>query len=130
MHLTTSHDQTPPVDSASPGAAASAAPHLVRVLAVAAVAQYHGVELDPQDLGPRPGTAPTTADLLAWARSAGLQARSRRLNWRRLMKAGAAGPVVLLLNDGTAAVMMRADRARNIVWLRDPTIPRDQDGVP
>ncbi|KAA5610121.1 peptidase domain-containing ABC transporter [Rhodovastum atsumiense] len=75
------------------------------------------------------GAPPTEAALLAWAREGGLAAKSATLTWRRLMKLQAPTPIVLLLNDGGAALLMHADRRRNIVWLRDPSVPRDQDGV-
>jgi ABC-type bacteriocin/lantibiotic exporter with double-glycine peptidase domain len=99
-------------------------------MAVSAVAQYHGVHLDPDTLHLAPGVAPTGQQLLIWARAAGLRGKTARLNWRRLMKRPDTGPVVLLLEAGGAALMMHADRARNFVWLRDPSTPRDQDGVP
>jgi ATP-binding cassette subfamily B protein len=100
-------------------------------MAVTAAAQYHGVHLDPDMLPPAGGAGQgrATQDLAAWVRAGGLHATPARLTWRRLMKLGDAGPVVLLLGNGGAALMMQADRARNIVWLRDPAIPRDQDGV-
>ncbi len=110
-----------------PGAAG---PHAVRVMAVSAVAQYHGVNLKPEMLHHAEGVAPAPRDLLAWARSGGLLAKSARLSWRRLLKLSDTGPAVLLLADGGAALMVRADRVRNIVWLRDPSIAREQDGVP
>ena len=112
------------------GHATGAAPPSVRVLALSAVAQYHGVSLDPEALRHAPGIPPSAADLLAWARAGGLEAKAARLNWRRLTRLRDAGPVLLLLADGGAALMMRADRARNVVWVRDPAVPRDQDGVP
>jgi hypothetical protein len=34
-----------------------------------------------------------------------------------------------LLDDGSAALMVRADVARNIVWLKDPAATMDEDGV-
>ena len=105
-------------------------PDTPRVMAVAAAAQYHGVRLDPEALGPSGRISLATQVLVAWARAGGLAAKSSRLDWRRLIKLGDSGPVVLLLENGGAALMMRADRVRNIVWLRDPAIPSDQDGVP
>ena len=110
--------------------ATGADPHAVRVMAVTAAAHYHGVNLDPTALRHAGDAAPAAQHLLAWARAGGLRARLARLNWRRLSKLRDTGPVVLLLAEGGAALMLRADPARNIVWLRDPSIPRDQDGVP
>jgi len=123
------HDPTHHGSAAGPRPV-GADPHAARVKAVAAAARFHGVELELDQLGPSAGAASTTEDLLVWARAGGLQARESRLNWRRLRKLGGTGPVVLLLNDGGAALMMRGDKPRNIVWVRDPSIPRDQDGVP
>lgn len=39
-------------------------------------------------------------------------------------------PVVLMLRDGSAALMVRADPERNIVWLRDPLAPENATPVP
>ena len=99
-------------------------------MAVSAAAHFHGVTLNPGALAHADGATPSAQDLLTWARAGGLEAKSARLSWRRLLKLNETGPVVLLLANGGAALMMRADRARNIVWLRDPCVPRDQDGVP
>jgi ABC-type bacteriocin/lantibiotic exporter with double-glycine peptidase domain len=128
--LSQSHDQTQ--HGAGPAApqAGGVDPLAIRVMAVGAVAKYHGVLLDPDALHLAPGLAPTSKELLAWARAGGLPGKAARLNWRRLMKLPNTGPVVLLLAGGGAALMMRADRPRNVVWLRDPAVPRDQDGVP
>ena len=108
----------------------AADPHAVRIMAVSAAAEYHGVQLDPGALRRTDGAAPGSHDLAAWARAAGLQAKPAWLNWRRLMKRRDSAPVVLLLTNGGAALTIRADRGRNVVWLRDPSIPREQDGVP
>ena len=131
--MTASHHQTRqgPASAASTASAAGTPDkRSTRTLAVAAAAQFHGVDLDPADLAIPPDGEPATASLVAWARTGGLIGQVRRLSWRRLMATVSTGPVVLLLTDGTAVLMVRADRPRNIVWLRDPSVPRDQDGVP
>ena len=110
--------------------AVGADPQAVRALAVAAAAQFHGVDLDPDALRHAPGEVLPARELVAWARSGGLEARAVRLDWRRLMKLRQAGPAVLLLENGGAALLMRTDRPRNIIWLRDPAVVREQDGVP
>ena len=96
-----------------------------RVLAVVAVARHHGVALRPGDYPPVVGEdVPSPASLAAWARDAGLEAKAHHIRWKSLFKLqGAANPpppVILLLKDGTAALMLGADAARNVVWLRDP----------
>ena len=128
--LKQSDDQTQQQFGSAGRQAGDAEPDAARIMAVAAAAQYHGIRLDPDTLHTAPGVAPVTAELMAWAEAGGLRAKAGKLSWRRLMKLRFAGPVVLLLDNGGAALMMRADRAHNIVWLRDPSVPRDQDGVP
>src|SRR5215469_16743202 len=77
-----------------------------RLQAVLLVARYHGRELDPREFVANPAeTAPSAASLCLWARNAGLWARAVRLQWRHLMRLGDDGPVVLLLTDGSAALV-------------------------
>jgi subfamily B ATP-binding cassette protein HlyB/CyaB len=102
----------------------------VRLAAVMAAARHHGVELDRDDLRIPKGEAPQPAVLVDWIRAAGLWVRATRLKWKQLLEVNSAGPVVLLLADGGAALMVRADAARNVVWLRDPMGGGDADGVP
>jgi ABC-type bacteriocin/lantibiotic exporter with double-glycine peptidase domain len=128
--LTESNDQAPRRASQAGPHAAGTDPLAMRALAVSAAALHHGIELDPKAFHPADGAAPSGNELLAWASAGGMQAKSARLNWRRLLKLTDPVPVVLLLENGGAALMMRADRTRNIVWLRDPAIPSDQEGVP
>src|ERR1700737_2322851 len=94
-----------------------------RVQAVMVAARFHGMELDPSEVVSRgaPGT-PSAASLSEWAQSAGMWARAvrLRLRWRQLMHFVDAGPVVLLLTDGSATLMVGADADRNVVFLRDP----------
>jgi subfamily B ATP-binding cassette protein HlyB/CyaB len=101
----------------------------IRLLAVTAAARFHGAELDREDLRIPAGTTPPPAALVEWVRNSGLWARATRLNWRNLVKLQSSGPVVLLLNDGSAALMVRTDAQRNIVWLRNPATVIDEDGV-
>ncbi len=95
-----------------------------------AAARYHGTELDRDDLRVPRGELPSPASLVDWVRTAGLWAKAVRMRWRHLIGLAAGGPVVLLLNDGTAALMVRADPARNVVWLRDPLATSDEQAVP
>jgi ATP-binding cassette subfamily B protein len=115
--------------------AAEGEPVDTRVLSVVAVARYHGVEMRAADFRPTIGEdIPSPASLAAWARSSGLHAKADRVRWRSLFKLQGGGnpqpPVILLMKDGTAAVMVASDLSRNIVWLRDPGGDAGQDAVP
>jgi HlyB family type I secretion system ABC transporter len=101
----------------------------VRLLAVMAAARFHGAELEREDMRIPRGTAPPPAALVEWIRNGGLWARATRISWRQLVRLQLAGPVVLLLNDGSAALMVRSDFARNVVWLKNPAASVDEDGV-
>jgi HlyB family type I secretion system ABC transporter len=101
----------------------------VRLSAVIAAARFHGVDLDREELRIVKGEAPSPAAIVEWVRTAGLWARATRLRWKHLMDVQAAGPVVLLLADGSAAVMIRVDSARNVIYLRDPDAVGDTQGV-
>ncbi len=97
----------------------------VRLLAVAAAARHHGAELHPSDYRAREGEkVPSAASLVAWARDGGLQASAERVRWKALFKligrARPAPPVILLLKDGNAGLVVGAEPKRNIVWVLDP----------
>ncbi|MBC7801588.1 MAG: peptidase domain-containing ABC transporter [Gemmatimonadaceae bacterium] len=99
-----------------------------------AVARHNGVDLQPGDYRATvKEDVPSPASLVTWAREQGLSARAERVRWKQLFKLqGAenpAPPIVLLLKDGGAALMVGSDAARNIVWLRDPTAARGDDPV-
>ncbi len=122
------------MDSIDNPAEAKAAGHStnpldVRLSAVIAAARFHGIDLDREDLRIRVGEAPPPAEIVEWVRSAGLWARGTRLSWKQLVAIQTAGPVVLLLADGSAALMIRADSARNVIYLRDPDAVGDTAGV-
>src|SRR5258708_944752 len=92
-----------------------------RVEAVMVAARFHGMELDPSEVASTGAQdMPSGASLSEWAQSAGMWARTVRLRWRQLMHFVDAGPVVLLLTDGSATLMVGADADRNVVFLRDP----------
>ena len=106
-----------------------------RLLAVAAVARHHGAEMRASDYRPITGEdIPSPAALAAWARDSGLYAKADRVRWRSLFKLQGASnpppPVIVLMNDGTAALMVATDLARNIVWLRDPAADLHAEPVP
>ena len=92
-----------------------------RVQAVMVAARFHGMELDPSDVvSTGAQDMPSAASLSEWAQSAGMWARAVRLRWRQLMHFVDAGPVVLLLTDGSATLMVGANADRNVVFLSDP----------
>ena len=120
---------TPENAAESGGAKSQPSPLEVRLMAVAAAARFHGAELQREDIRIPSGTTPAPAALVEWVRAAGLWARATRISWRHLVRIQQSGPVVLLLKDGGAALMVRADAARNIVWLKNPAATIDEDGV-
>ena len=105
-------------------------PTELRLLAIMAAARYHGVELDREDLRFPGGEAPQPAALVDWLRNSGLWARGVRMRWQSLMGVQTSGPVVLLLKDGGAALVVRIDRARDRVWTRDPASEVDGEPTP
>ena len=97
----------------------------MRVLAVIAVARYHGIELDRRDLQAEPGERiPSPAALVEWLRSQGLVSKADRITWTQLLRltpgVGQHAPIVLLFTDGSAGLLVGSDSARDIVWIRDP----------
>jgi ATP-binding cassette subfamily B protein len=92
-----------------------------RVQAVMVAASFHGMELDPGEVvSTGAQDIPSAASLSEWAQSAGMWARAVRLRWRQLTHFVDTGPVVLLLTDGSATLMVGADADRHVVFLRDP----------
>ncbi len=100
-----------------------------RLLAIEAAARFHNVELDREELRYRRGTQPEPAALVAWVRDGGLWAKAVRMRFGQLLKIEVASPVILLLRDGSAAILTTADPARNIVWLKDPRAPSSDPPV-
>lgn len=142
MDITDGHSTTPPRFGAAPDAAAGGAgmstgadgrdgPVHPRLLAMISVARYYGLELDPTDfaLGPKE-TEPTAASLSAWAQGAGMWSRGLRMRWRNLLNVGDGAPIVLLLTDGTAAVLVGTNAEAQVVLLRDPSAPDGERPVP
>ena len=92
-----------------------------RMAALLNVARYHGVEMNLDALRIRPGDpAPNPPELVAWLKEAGLWARGVHMNYRQLVQIDAPAPIVLLLNDGGAALLVGRDRGRNLLVIRDP----------
>ena len=83
--------------------------------------RHHGVELDPNEYRAPPGqNGPSAAALSQWAQNAGVWSRAVRVRWRDLFHFQDSGPVVLLLKDGSAALMTGARSADRIVYLTNP----------
>src|ERR1700739_659831 len=118
--LTQCYQPSFPVDTGSSRQTSGYVIH-PRLQAVMVAARFHGTELDPSEVVSTAAQGmPTAASLSEWVRSAGMWARAARLRWRQLMYLVDAGPVVLLLTDGSATLMVGADAERNVVFLRDP----------
>ena len=109
---------------------AGISPAELRVLAIIAAARHYGIELDRNDLRFPDGEAPEPAALVDWLRNSGLWARGVHMRWRSLIGLQTSGPVVLLLRDGGAALVVRVDPARDRVWTRDPASEVDCEPVP
>jgi ATP-binding cassette, subfamily B, bacterial HlyB/CyaB len=92
--------------------------------AVGQAAHHHGIELDPNEYRHLPGeTKPSAAALSLWAQNAGMWSRAVRLRWRDLLRLQDAGPVVLLLSDGSAALMTAVASTERVVHLANPCAP-------
>ena len=101
-----------------------------RVRAVALAARYYGMELDEGDFRRTPGeSAASAASLSAWAQECGMWAKGVRLNWRQLLRLQAAGPVVLLLNDGSAGLMTSTNPEARVVMIKDPLAPVSEPAI-
>jgi ATP-binding cassette subfamily B protein len=97
-------------------------PTELRLRAVAAAARFHGIDLDMANFRLSAGEAfPSPASLVAWLREQGMTAKALRLVWRNLFRFRDSAPVVLLLKDGAAGLVVGADPKRDIVWLKSPT---------
>ncbi len=106
-----------------------------RLMAVVAVARHHGLDLHLEDFRSAPNeTTPSPASLVAWARDQGLSARAERVRWKQLFKLQGSErpvpPIVLLLKDGGAGLLVGSDPGRNIIWIRDPTAPSSDPAMP
>ncbi len=91
-----------------------------RLLAIEQAARFHGVDLDREALRFPRAEAPATLALVGWLRDGGLWAKAVRLRWAQLLKIETSAPLVLLLKDGSAALLVTVDTARNIVWVKNP----------
>jgi HlyB family type I secretion system ABC transporter len=102
-----------------------------RLEAAIKVAHYHGVDPDPRALGAdATGAAPTSAALVEWFRQHGLWARGTRVTFRQLMKIDSAAPILLLLSDGGAALVVGRNHEHNVLLVRDPLAKDDGPPLP
>src|ERR1700733_7779986 len=88
----------------------------IRLMAIAAAARFHGAELHRSDLRVVADDIPSPAALTDWLRGSGLWAKAVRLPWKQLIGLNLASPVVLLLNDGSAVLLIANDKKRDQVW--------------
>jgi subfamily B ATP-binding cassette protein HlyB/CyaB len=96
-----------------------------------AIARYHGIDLDPTTFRIDPTTpVPSPAALVEWLREQGLWAKAIRMKWQQLMRLESAGPVMLLMKDGGAVLMVEVDPARNLVFVKEPTMSGGGVSVP
>jgi HlyB family type I secretion system ABC transporter len=94
---------------------------LSRLAAVMNAARYHGVEMNPESLRLRPDEpGPSPPELVDWLREAGLWARGVPMTFRHLMKIDDPAPIILLLDDGAAALVVGRNRETNVLMLKDP----------
>jgi ABC-type bacteriocin/lantibiotic exporter with double-glycine peptidase domain len=92
-----------------------------RLAAVMNVARYHGVEMDLESLRIQPDQpAPTPPVLIDWLKEAGLWARGLPMTFRQLMAIDNPAPIILLLDDGGAALVVGRNRDAQALMLRDP----------
>ncbi len=97
-------------------------PTELRLRAVATAARFFGIDIEINDYRPRPNEPyPSPASLVEWLREQGLQARGTILKWKNLFSFRETVPVVLLLRDGSAGLVVGADVKRDIVWIKSPT---------
>ncbi|OYV34466.1 MAG: ABC transporter ATP-binding protein [Rhodospirillales bacterium 20-64-7] len=92
-----------------------------RLAAVMFTARYHGVQMNPETLRLKPDEpAPTPPVLIEWLRESGLWARGVPMSFRQLMKIDDPAPIILLLDDGGAALVVGRIRESGVLLLRDP----------
>ena len=96
----------------------------VRIVGAMNVARYHGVDPDPHAVDiDAAETAPSAPALVEWLRQSGLWARATRISFNQLMKIESPAPILLLLSDGGAALVVGRNREHDVVFVRDPHDP-------
>jgi len=116
--------QTERIEQDHPSAADPKRPIHPCLQAMIVAARYHGVELEPDEF-PRSAesSSPSAAALSLWAQNAGMWSRAVRIRWHHLLHMQNAGPFVLLLADGSAALVTGASAEPQVVFLKDPAAP-------
>ena len=99
-----------------------------RLAAAMKVARYYGADPDPLKLGAA-GAVPSPAVLTDWFRQSGLWARCVRLTFRQLLKIDSPAPILLLLADGDAALVVGRDHQHQMLLVRDPCAPNSEAPV-
>ncbi len=120
----TNHRQRPGIEDLIPTAGGALAIQ-IRLMAVAAAARFHGRELDPAELRCAPDQTPSPAALAEWAGAAGLWSKAARLSWDRLVALKVSRPVPLLLDDGSAILLIATDKQRDLVLVRHSRLAPD-----
>ncbi|MBV9250383.1 MAG: hypothetical protein JO227_14205, partial [Acetobacteraceae bacterium] len=90
----------------------------IRLLAMIAAARFHGAELDRSDLRCSSGEPPSAAALADWAHQSGLRAKAATLRWKQLVGLDLKCPMVLLLKNGSALLLVANDKKRDLIWIR------------
>jgi ATP-binding cassette, subfamily B, bacterial HlyB/CyaB len=108
--------------------AAAAGKSLLEALVIAA--RHRGIHLSPAQLRRehRIGSdGPLCDELLQIARATGMRAVATRLSFQQLMRLETALPAILVLKNGNAMVLLRAEAAAPVphVVLEDPTAGED-----
>ena len=108
------------------------APQLhARLAAAMTVARHHGVDPDPHAIRlEAPAVTPSSPALVEWLRQSGLWARGMRLSFRQLMKIDSPAPILLLLTDGGAALVVGRDREQDVLLIRDPSALATEHALP
>lgn len=92
----------------------------VRLTGAMEVARYHGIEPDPDEVRVDATQAePSAPVLVEWLRESGLWARAAQLTYRQLMKIESPAPILLLLSDGGAALVVGRDLEHGSMLVRD-----------
>lgn len=92
-----------------------------RLTAAMSAARYHGIDPDPRTItADAPDGIPSAAGLADWLNRSGLWARATRLTFRQVLKIDSPAPILLLLSDGGAALVIGRDRKNGALLLRDP----------
>jgi HlyB family type I secretion system ABC transporter len=93
----------------------------VRLAGATFIARYHGVDPDPRAVRlDDTEAAPAAPALVEWLRQSGLWARATRVTFTQLLKIESPAPILLLLSDGGAALVVGRNREHGVVFVRDP----------